>query len=389
MRHNSKLNQGLVLRTIEKHGSVSRADVSRETKLSPPTVSKIVQRLIDKDIVIEIGRGSSLAGKRPILLTINPSSVYMIAVDLGVENGIKAALVNLSYNITKYVITPKRSKDAQLSFYLTSTIKELLKDIDFSLDKIAGICIGVPGVVDLRSRKITIAPYLDWEIRLDSLMLEEFNIPVTVENDVNLMALGERTKGIARGVNNFVFIGERVGIGAGIVTNGSLYTGYDNAAGEIGYLLINMEKTDDVGEYGPFEKLIGYKAIAEKAKKDAQFLKELDRIDPDSVKALDVFKAALKGNERALFIVKEVGNFLAYSIVNIIALVNPEMVVIGGEITLLGEKLLKGIRSTVQKMCPIGSKIEFSKLGEDGIIIGAANKVFEPLKKEGMVSLTI
>jgi len=220
-------------------------------------------------------------------------------------------------------------------------------------------------------------------------MLEEFNIPVTVENDVNLMALGERTKGIARGVNNFVFIGERVGIGAGIVINGSLYTGYDNAAGEIGYLLINMEKTDDVGEYGPFEKLIGYKAIAEKAKKDAQFLKELGRIDPDSVKALDVFKAALKGNERALFIVKEVGNFLAYSIVNIIALVNPEMVVIGGEITLLGEKLLKGIRSTVQKMCPIGSKIEFSKLGEDGIIVGAANKVFEPLKKEGMVSLTI
>jgi len=225
MRQSSKLNQGFVLKIIEKHGSISRADISRETKLSSPPVAKIVQRLIDKDIVTEIGPGNSLGGKRPILLTINPKLTYMIAVDLGVESGIKAALVDLSYNITKQVVTPKKSKDNQLSFYLTSIIKELLKDIDFSLDKITGVCIGVPGVVDLRSRKLTIAPCLNWETPLDSLMLEEFNLPIVIENDVNLMALRERTKGIASGVNNFVFIGERVGIGAGIVINGSLYTG--------------------------------------------------------------------------------------------------------------------------------------------------------------------
>lgn len=226
MRQSSKLNQGFVLKIIEKHGSISWADISRETKLSPPPVAKIVQRLIDKDIVTEIGPGNSLGGKKTYFTNHKPEiNFYMIAVDLGVESGIKAALVDLSYNITKQVVTPKKSKDDQLSFYLTSIIKELLKDIDFSLDKIAGVCIGVPGVVDLRSRKLTIAPCLNWETPLDSLMLEEFNLPIVIENDVNLMALRERTKGIASGVNNFVFIGERVGIGAGIVINGSLYTG--------------------------------------------------------------------------------------------------------------------------------------------------------------------
>jgi len=375
MRQNSKLNQGLVLRTIEKYGSISRADISRETKLSPPTISKIVQRLIDKGVVTEIGPGSSLGGKRPILLTINPKSTYTIAVDLGVENGIKAALVDLSYNITKQVVTPKKSKDNRLSFYLTSTIKELLKDIDFSLNKIVGICIGVPGIIDFKLKKVTIAPYLNWEIPLEDLSLREIGIPLIIENDVNLMALGERAKGIAQGVDNFVFIGERIGIGAGIVTNGKLYTGANNAAGEVGYLLIDTKYAhrSDKG-YGCFEKLAGYKAIVEKAK----------RRMGKTVRAIDVFNAAVKGDSIATGIVKEALKLLAHGISNISCVLDPELVVIGGGISILPDDFLEEIKANIKKIIPFVPKIEFSKLGENGVLVGAAVKVLEPLKKEGL-----
>ena len=377
MSNLSKLNQGIVLKTIEKYGKISRADISRKTKLSPPTVSKIVQRLIDNGIVTEIGPGSSLGGKRPILLTINPKSAYVIAVDLGSENGIKTGLVDLSYHIVKQVVNPRKGKANQLSSYLSFIIRKLLKDVDFSKDKILGICIGVPGIIDFKLKKVTAAPYLNWEMPLDDLRLEEVGIPVSIENDVNLMALGEMARGVARGVKSFVFIGERIGIGAGIVTNGKLYTGANNAAGEVGYLLIDKKYAGKNNKgYGCFEKLAGYRAIVEKARR------KIGKI----LKATDVFKSATIGDAVAIKIIRETLKFLAYGISNISCVLDPELVVIGGGISILPDYFLEEIRENIKGIIPIVPKIKFSKLGEDGVLIGAAVKVFEPLKKEGMIA---
>jgi DNA-binding Lrp family transcriptional regulator len=90
-------NEGLVLKTIEENGSISRADVGKIVGLTPPTISAIVKDLIERDIVQEIGKGASSGGKKPILLKINSKIAYMIAVDLGGENGIRVALMDLSY----------------------------------------------------------------------------------------------------------------------------------------------------------------------------------------------------------------------------------------------------------------------------------------------------
>jgi len=371
------LNEGRVLKTIEKNDSISRADICKVIGLTPPAVSDIVKNLIDRSIVDEIGKGDSSGGKRPILLKLNPGAAYMLAMDLGGENGIRAALMNLFNDIVEERLGPKIEllKGKELKFGLSITVNDLIKEIDVPRDKILGICIGVPGIIDFKLKKVTIAPYLNWEISLEDLALKKIGIPITIENDVNLMALGERAKGIAQGIDNFVFVGERIGIGAGIITNGKLYTGANNAAGEVGYLLIDKKYAhrDNKG-YGCFEKLASYKAIVEKVRK------KMDK----TVRAIDVFKAAARGDSIAIGIVKETLKFLAYGISNISCVLDPELVVMGGGISILPEDFLEEIKANIKEVIPLVPRIEFSKLGEDGVLVGAAVKVLEPLKKEGL-----
>lgn len=372
------INKGLVLRTIEKNGSISRADVGKTVGLTPPTISAIVKDLIERDIVQEIGKGDSSGGKKPILLKINSKAVYMIAVDLGGENGIRVALMDLSYNIVNEKFGPKIESlnSKKLKNALSVILKDFIKEINIPKEKILSICIGVPGIIDIKLKKVTVAPYLNWEISLDDLTLKEIGIPIALENDVNLMALGEKTKGIAQKINNFVFVGERTGIGAGIIINRKLYKGANNAAGEAGYLLIDPKYAPkNSKDYGCLEKLASYKTIVEKMKEKTG----------TNMRVIDVFKMAAEGDSVALGIVKEALKFLAYGIGNISCVLDPELVIIGGGISILPPRFLEEIKMNIKEILPFVPKIEFSKLGEDGVLIGAAVKVLEPLKKKGLI----
>jgi len=287
-------------------------------------------------------------------------------------------LMDLSYHIIKEKCGPKieslngkKFKNA-LSVILTDFIRE----IDIPSEKILSICIGVPGIVDFKSKKIIAAPCLNWEISLEDLDLREIGISITIENDVNLMALGEKTKGIAQKIKNFVFVGERTGIGAGIIINRKLYKGANNAAGEVGYLLIDPEYAPkSTRDYGCLEKLSSYKVIVEKAREKMG----------KNFRVMDVFKMAAEGNSIALGIVKEALKYLAYGIGNISCVLDPELVIIGGGISILPPRFLEEIKMNIKEIIPFVPKIEFSKLGEDGVLIGAAVKVLEPLKRRGLV----
>ena len=372
------INAGLVLRAIEKNDSISRADVGKIVGLTPPTISAIVKDLIERDIVQEIGKGASSGGKKPIILKINSKAAYMIAVDLGGENGIRVALMDLSYNIIKEKFGPKMESlnGQKLKKSLSALLKDFIKEINISQEKILGIGIGLPGIIDSKLKKVTATPYLNWEMSLEDLTLEEIGIPIVLENDVNLMALGEKTKGVAQKINNFVFVGERTGIGAGIIINRKLYKGANNAAGEAGYLFIDPKYAPkSIRDYGCLEKLASYKIIVEKAREKMG----------ENIRVIDVFKMAAEGDSIALGIVKEALKFLAYGIGNISCVLDPELVIIGGGISILPPRFLEEMKINIRKIIPFVPKMEFSKLGEDGVLIGAAVKVLEPLKKKGLI----
>ena len=371
-------NEGLVLKTIEENSSISRADIGKIVGLTPPTISAIVKDLIERDIVQEIGKGDSSGGKKPTLLKINSKAAYMVAVDLGGENGIRVALMDLSYNIVKEKFDSKiESLNSQkLKNSLSVILKDFIKEINIPKEKILSICIGVPGIIDNKLKKVTVAPYLNWEISLEDLTLKEIGIPISLENDVNLMALGEKTKGIAQKINNFVFVGERTGIGAGIIINRKLYKGANNAAGEVGYLLIDPKYAPkNTRDNGCLEKLASYKVILEKAREKMG----------KNIRVIDVFKIAAEGDSIALAIIKEALKFLAYGIGNISCVLDPELVIIGGGISILPPKFLEEIKKNIRGTIPFVPKMEFSKLGEDGVLIGAAVKVLEPLKRRGLM----
>ncbi len=370
-------NQGLVLKIIEQNGPISRADIGKIVDLTPPTISAIVRDLLKRNIVCEIGKGNSSGGKKPILLQINPKRASMIAVDLGGENGIRAALIDLSYNIIYEKNSTKKesSKHENLKNNLNSFLAEFLNEIDISKEKILQICIGVPGIIDYKAKKVTAAPNLNWEVSFSDLNLSILGIPTILENDVNLMALGEKFKGIAQDFENFVFVGERTGIGAGIIINGKLYQGANNAAGEIGHIFIDPQYApENPRDYGCLEKLASYKVIIEKAKE----------LMGKELRIMEIFLLAVDGDSVAQSIVRDALKYLAYGIANISCVLNPESIIIGGGISILPARFLEEIRTTLQKIIPFVPKIEFSALGEDGVLIGAAVKVFEPLKKKGL-----
>ena len=213
---------------------------------------------------------------------------------------------------------------------------------------------------------------------MEDLDLREIGISITIENDVNLMALGEKTKGIAQKIKNFVFVGERTGIGAGIIINRKLYEGANNAAGEVGYLLIDPEYAPkNTRDHGCLEKLASYKVIVEKARE------KMDK----NIRVMDVYKAAAEGDSVALGIVKEALKFLAYGIANISCVLDPELVIIGGGISILPPRFLEEMKMNIRKIIPFVPKMEFSKLGEDGVLIGAAVMVLEPLKRKGLMDV--
>lgn len=372
-------NQGLVLKVIEQNGPISRADIGKAVGLTPPTISAIVRNLIERKIVREIGKGDSSGGKRPILLQINPERASMIAVDLGGENGIRAALIDLSYNIVREKSSTKREtyhhNSTNFKNQLNSFLSDFLSELNIPKEKILQICIGVPGIIDYKAKRVTAAPYLNWEISLDDLNISKLGIPFILENDVNLMALGEKFKGIAQNFNNFVFVGERTGIGAGIIINGKIYQGTNNAAGEIGHLFIDPQYApENPKDYGCLERLASYKVITEKAK---------ERLGQE-LRIMEIFKLAAEGNEIVEEIVREALIYLAYGIANISSVLDPESIIIGGGISILPTSFLSEIRNTLQKIIPFVPRIEFSALGEDGVLIGAAVQVFEPLKKRGL-----
>ncbi|MCK9316704.1 MAG: ROK family transcriptional regulator [Candidatus Caldatribacteriota bacterium] len=374
------INQGLVLKVIENNGPISRAAIGKIIGLTPPTISAIVRDLINRGIVSEIGKGDSSGGKKPILIQINSESAYIIAVDLGSENGIRVALMDLSCDIVKEKSYHEKDPFTiqNLKNTLSIIINDFLEEIEIPLKKILNICIGVPGIIDYNEMKITAAPYLNWEISINDLSLSEPDIPIILENDVNLMALGEKAKGIAQEFDNFVFVGERTGIGAGIIINGKLHQGANNAVGEIGYLLVDPEYAPkNSKDFGCLEKLASSRVIIEKARK---------RIGKQ-VKIMEIFKLAAEGDSVAAGIIKETLKFLAYGIGNISCVLNPELVVIGGGISILPSIFLEEIKTALQNIVPFVPRIEFSKLREDSVLIGAAVKVFAPLKKNGLAPI--
>ena len=387
-----KINRSLILNLIKDKGPISRADISKITKLTRSTVSSIVDYLIRKDLIKEIGLTSSGVGRKAILLELNSKAYYSIGVDLGTLHT-TITIIDLLGRIEKRIEYPTNcqlEKDNILE-KLKANIYNIIKNSGLKRKKIAGIGVAAPGLIDKKGTML-ITPNFGWrDTPLREILKKKFYIPVFVDNNVNAMALAESEFGKGQGVKNFVFINVGMGIGAGVVINGELFHGESNCTGEIGHTTVDYNGPKcSCGNNGCLEVMASGPAIAKRAIKaikegEKSLISELVNYDLNQISAEIVATAANQEDKLGRSIMEETGEYLGTGVANIINLFNPELVIVGGGVARAGDVIFEPLKKAVQKRAFSVSakvaKIIPVSLGKDCTVIGAAALVLKEMFK--------
>jgi glucokinase-like ROK family protein len=265
-------------------------------------------------------------------------------------------------------------------------LEKMLNDNNLNSEKINGIGIGVPGPVDFSVGTLISPPIMPgWDSYPIIQTVQQWfpSANVVVDNDVNVMALGEINQGVGKGIDNLIFVKIGTGIGAGIICEGMIYRGSSGCAGDIGHIGVNKSgPLCHCGNKGCLETVAAGPAIAERSLIAAQAGKSpilLDHYEKNGkvLRAEDVGDAAREGDALAIEVVRESGQFVGEVLASLVNFYNPEMIVIGGGVSNLGNLLLSSIRQTVlHRSLPLATRdlqIVFSEIGPDAGVIGAVN----------------
>ncbi|MBJ6360612.1 ROK family protein [Paenibacillus sp. GCM10012307] len=367
-----KINKSIVLETIKKKSPLSRSQISELTGLHKGTVSSLINELIEEDLVFEIGHGLSSGGRRPVMLLFNQEAGYAIGVNLGV-NFILVILTNLQGEVIdeKTTYFEQTSLDVVIPM-LIEAIQAMIARAPKTTYGIIGIGIGVPGVLDDKGT-ILLAPNLGWEnVDLHRILTDAFQIPVTIENEANAGAIGEKEFGFGKEDANLIFVSVGIGIGTGILLNGEIYRGASGFSGEMGHFVIETNgKKCKCGSKGCWELYASENALIEQAR---QFL-----VDESGDQTLDIntlVAMADSGSARVIHLFNQIGEYIGIGISNIINMFNPELIVIGNRLA-VAEKWIKNpiMRIVEQSTFPFirrQLRISFASPATDSIALGAA-----------------
>ncbi|MHB8170239.1 MAG: ROK family protein [Thermincolia bacterium] len=310
-------------------------------------------------------------------MTTNP---HIIGMDLGGTN-IKAALLDQQGNILAKKEIPTQAD--QGSEAVIDRMVGLAKGLHPQGGSVLGVGIGIPGVLDYSNGKVIFAPNIHWrDVAVKALMEEKLGLPVYLDNDANAAALGEKWCGAARGGQNVVVVTIGTGIGGGVIVNGRIYRGSGGSAGEIGHTVV-MENGPqcNCGKKGCLETLTAAPAIVRMAGEAVGAGKSPLLAGLTTIEAKDVFAAASKGDLGALEVVEKAAYYLGMSIANVVNLLNPELVVVGGGVARAGEMLFKPLRKRVREWAlevpAETAQVIPAQLGNDAGSVGAGAIVLE------------
>lgn len=385
------LNRSLILNNIRSYGSISRAEIAKKTNLTPPTVTNIVNELLTDGLVVEGQAGPSNGGRKPIMLRISSTSFYVIGVDVGIHK-IRLALTNLQAEIISHqtVAIIKQITEEQLVQTIIKQIYMLTDEGTIKREKIIGIGIGMHGIVDHDQGIALFAPNLNLKnIPLKKRLEDEFHIPVKVENDVRAMVVGEHWFGNGVGTEDLIFMNVGYGIGAGIIMKNQLFRGQHGIAGEIGHTVIDLHGTKcSCGNYGCLQTVAAHDGLKDAVTKEIilgrkTIITDMVEGDIEKVNGKIIHEAALQGDLLALEILNNSGRFLGAAIANLINLINPSRIIIGGGISKSGHFILDPLKEVVKQRAlnekAKETEIILSKLGDQATVIGAVTLVLTDL----------
>jgi predicted NBD/HSP70 family sugar kinase len=362
-------NERAVLEHLRAAGPSSRPGLARIAGLSKPTVSQALANLEAAGLVRPVGPASPSLGRTAMLYEVDPTAGYVVGVDIG-RSWIRVAVADLSGAIVARRDERNRARGAPT---LVKTVGDLAHDVvaaaavDWS--RVAHTVVGGPGVFDPDSDQLRHAPNLPGWSRpgVMSQLREVLRPTVTLDNDANLAAVGERTYGSGRDARTFVYVSVGTGIGMGVIIDGELYRGAHGAAGEVGYLPLGGDDGLPEGSRGaPRRGILEEAASADAVVRSA---KRLGMKGATSAKR--VFSAARAGDDVALAAVEAEANRLALVVGTVAAIVDPEFVLLGGGIGSNIDLLRPALERRLAELTPLAPKVAEGELGPDAIVLGA------------------
>jgi predicted NBD/HSP70 family sugar kinase len=365
---------GTLLELIRRGDATTKPDLVDVTGLSRSTVSQRVDLLISEGYVIVTGENRSTGGRPPISLEFNRDLGVVLAADIGATHS-RFAVCDLNAEPLaemSFDLLVGDGPDSVLG-QTEAAFESLLSEAGRSRDDVLGVGIGVPGPVDFAAGRAVHPPIMfgwhDYPIR--NRFVERFSAPTLVDNDVNIMALGEHWR-LAAPVDDLLFVKVGTGIGSGMILGGHLHRGARGAAGDIGH--IQAGATDVVcrcGNTGCLEASAGGAALAG----------QLAALGYETTNSRDVVGLVEDGNQDALQALRDAGRLLGEALSSVVNLLNPGLLLIGGDLAQSGQTLIAAVREVVyQRSLPLSTanlRIQESSLGDRAGVIGAAALVLD------------
>ena len=325
-----------ILKLLRDSGSCSRADLVRASGLSAPTITNVVKDLLSADLVEPLGEGPSSGGRPPDMLRFKAERGCLLAIEITARN-ISFLLTDLNgseLDQMEVSLARKKTNPEAICSLIGEELNALLRRHKKSRDKLLTLVAGVPAITNVEEGSVlSISTLEGWRsVPLRAMLSKIAGCLVIVENDTNLAAQGEHFRGAAQAVNDFVFINIGTNVGAGIFLSGRIHHGAEWSAGEIGYLRLPSisRRQLTIHEFGELETVLTSRGIVKSWLEVCS--KSWHGADVTDVGAVDVLNLAQKGDGRAVKIVRQRAEMVADIIVNLSLILNPGLIVLGGEI---------------------------------------------------------
>lgn len=360
---------------------ISRTGIAEELGLTRAGVTIIINDLINKGIILETSSRTTLSGRPPVVLELNPEFGLVAAIDMGATH-LSVAIADFSARIIEETEQSFRIDNGpdKCLMEVNQALRAIVDKCGMKLKDIAAVGVSVPGPVVTDAGMVMAPPIMPgWDrFPIRDTLEKLWGVSVTINNDADLGALGEWAYGAGRGEKNLAFIKVGSGIGAGLIVDRQIYVGSTGSAGEIGHLTIDKNgPLCTCGNYGCLETFASGSAIEVQAQKLVESGKRTLLTHPmgRKISVSDVADAARRGDLAAQEIIKQSGTFIGIALAGLINLINPSTVIIGGGVAQVGDLLTGPIRQEVKerslRASEHGVRITTAMLGRRSSLIGA------------------
>ena len=369
-----ELNRGRVIDALRGRGTASRAEIARATGLSRSTVSSIVSDLIEAGLLTEQAEATGVAhgeagGRPPVLLSLNPSAGLAVGVDFG-HSHLRVAVSDLSHEVLAEAwreLDVDHSAEEGLDA-AAKLVDKVLKEAKVDRKGVIGVGMGLPGPINMATGAVGSSSILPGWVGVNAALEMErrLGLPVRVENDANLGALAEFVWGSGRGHSDVVYIKLSSGVGAGLLFGGKLHEGAGGTAGEIGHIPAqNGTAICRCGSRGCLETVVSVRAIAE----------QVGASRGEAVSPRELLELISNQDPAASRLVGEAGREIGVAVAGLCNLVNPNCVIIGGDLSAAGDVITEPVLESIRRYAITSAADEVTVvpgvLGERAELLGA------------------